>query len=190
MEELRHDHHSGKGRIRKFFGYVVLLMIVVAIAAAAAVYVWQQRETDKLNQQINDLNAQLTATKSLVPESANQTDNLSANTYLSSKSVQVKVYAPQTNAKAVSPFAIIGQIPGNWSFEGSFPVKLQDSKGNVIAETTAQILGDWMTGNPVPFSAKLTWESNVSGTGMLVLQKDNPSGLAQNDDSVSIPINF
>ena len=85
---------------------------------------------------------------------------------------------------------IVGEIPGNWSFEASFPIKLKDSNGKVLSQTNAHVLGDWTTTNYVIFSAQLTFPSQPSGSGELVLEKDNPSGLAQNDDSVSLPVNF
>ncbi|MNI95059.1 hypothetical protein D3C73_1532640 [compost metagenome] len=48
-----------------------------------------------------------------------------------------------------------------------------------------------MTDNYVPFSSTLTFEApSAGGSGVLVLRKDNPSGLPENDDEIEIPITF
>ncbi len=87
-----------------------------------------------------------------------------------------------------SPLVVTGEAAG-WYFEASFPVRLLDSDGNEIAVTPAQAQGDWMTADFVPFQATLTF-TTASQTGMLVLQKDNPSGEPQNDASLWIPVQF
>lgn len=96
-----------------------------------------------------------------------------------------------TDAPAASPLMITGEVPGSWSFEASFSVRLTDEEGNVLVEAPAQLEGDWMTDEMVPFSVTLTFDPPASGTaGFLVLVKANASGLPENDDSVSIPIVF
>jgi hypothetical protein len=100
------------------------------------------------------------------------------------------LFSPPTDATISSPVAVLGKIPGSWSFEAQFPIQLKDGSGKVVAQTTAQVLGDWMTNQLVPFSAQLTYQTTPSGNGTLVLQKDNPSGLSANADSISIPIKF
>lgn len=90
-----------------------------------------------------------------------------------------------------SPLLITGEARGNWFFEASFPVMLYDNKGNEIASGHAEATGDWMTEDFVGFKANLqfTLRADVA-EGKLVLQKDNPSGLPQNDDKLEIPVKF
>lgn len=97
-----------------------------------------------------------------------------------------------SDAPVASPLTITGEVPGTWSFEASFSVQLTDEAGNVLAEAPAQLEGDWMTDEMVPFSATLTFEPPpaTSASGFLVLVKANASGLPENDDSVSIPVTF
>lgn len=162
---------------------VVLWIVTLSVAGGAvySTYLWQHSKVDNLNQQVAQLNTELaTARKSQLPKVT--------YSYTSKKGVSVKVYTPISESQLNSPAVIMGEVPGNWSFEASFPVKLLDAKGNVIAQTPAQLLGDWMTDKPVPFTAKLTFASAPSGEGKLLLQKDNPSGLEANDDSVSVPV--
>lgn len=102
----------------------------------------------------------------------------------------VHVNAPLPGAKVGSPLTITGRARGNWYFEASFPVRLLDANGNEIAIKAAQAQGDWMTTEYVPFSVTLTFAQPATPTGTLILQKDNPSGESQFDDSVSIPVTF
>jgi len=47
-----------------------------------------------------------------------------------------------------------------------------------------------MTEDFVNFTAELDFAIPDTPRGTLVLEKDNPSGLAENDDSLYIPIKF
>jgi hypothetical protein len=47
-----------------------------------------------------------------------------------------------------------------------------------------------MTENFVPFVALLVFETPTTDSGMLILEKDNPSGMPQNADQYEIPIKF
>ncbi len=102
---------------------------------------------------------------------------------------RIRVETPKVNAKIAGPLVVKGEAQGTWYFEASFPVKLLDEKGQVVAQTAAQAQGDWMTENFVPFEATLTFTA-TSGKGMLVLERDNPSGLPQNDAQVRIPVSW
>lgn len=103
----------------------------------------------------------------------------------------ITVSVPQPNATISSPLAITGQAVGSWYFEASFPVKLFDASNNLLAETTAQAQGNWMTTSFVPFIATLNFAAQpANSTGTLILYKDNPSGLPANDDSLIVPISF
>lgn len=101
----------------------------------------------------------------------------------------IKVENLKANQAIQSPFIITGQARGSWFFEASFPVELLDLSGNVIVQTFAQAKSDWMTTEYVPFEAILNFEINSdTQEAVLVLKKDNPSGLAQNDAEVKIPV--
>lgn len=102
----------------------------------------------------------------------------------------INVTVPKPNQTITSPLAIQGEARGTWFFEASFPIRLVDGNGNELGFTVAQAQGDWMTKNFVPFSATLTFTTPIASTGTLILQKDNPSGLLENDDKVSIPVTF
>jgi hypothetical protein len=100
----------------------------------------------------------------------------------------IKVENPQPNETIQSPYTIKGQARGNWYFEATFPVKLLDENGNIIKETFAQAQSDWMTENFVPFESVLSFSVAKDQKGTLILQKDNPSGLPENDAQISISV--
>ena len=106
------------------------------------------------------------------------------------KSDLIKVNTPRPNQAIQSPIVIEGEARGLWFFEASFPVKLLDGNGNLIATTIAQAQGDWMTEDFVPFEAELYFELPVTEKGTLILEKDNPSGLPENADELRIPVKF
>ena len=106
------------------------------------------------------------------------------------KTETICVNKMEENSLVKSPLKITGRARGNWFFEASFPVQLLDQKGTVLAQTTGQAQGDWMTTDLVPFTAELTFAVPTGNTGQLVLNKDNPSGLPQNDAKLIIPIRF
>lgn len=88
---------------------------------------------------------------------------------------------------------ITGRARGTWYFEASFPIKItRDSDGATLVEAPAQAQGDWMTQDFVPFSITLDVgdEPMLPLKATIVLHNDNPSGLPENDKSLSIPVTF
>lgn len=180
---------------RRSFAAALLIIcgiIIVAVGSAGAVYWLRQPEVDRLNQHVAQLSGQITQLKNeaATPPNPQPQQTVTVGRYVSTKGVEVRVYAPEKDSTIASPVAVVGEVPGSWSFEASFPIRLVDSSGKVVAQSTAQVLGDWMTDQLVPFSAKLPYvaASAHSGSGSLILQKDNPSGRAANDDTVVIPV--
>lgn len=107
-----------------------------------------------------------------------------------SKDDLITVDAPLPNASVRSPLTISGKARGGWYFEASFPVKIYDGNGTLLGSTPAQAIGDWMTSEYVPFTATLTFTLPTTPTGTLVLEKDNPSGLPEHANELSIPVRF
>lgn len=101
---------------------------------------------------------------------------------------RVKVSAPAEGATVGNTFEVIGEAPGNWYFEASFPIQVRDQAGNVLARTHGTAQGEWMTTEQVPFKAAVTLENFYAGPATLILMRDNPSGLPENDDSLEVPV--
>jgi len=102
-------------------------------------------------------------------------------------SENVKVSSPRPDATVSKTFTVTGEARGTWYFEASFPIFVIDANGSKVGQGIAQAVENWMTENFVPFTAQVTIE-NYSGPATLVFLKDNPSGLPENDDSVSFSV--
>jgi hypothetical protein len=103
----------------------------------------------------------------------------------------IKIDNPESDEIVSFPLIIEGEARGSWYFEASFPIKLLDKDGEELAVAIAQAQADWMTNDFVPFKAVIELSSlPETETGFLVLQKDNPSGLPENDEQVRAPIRF
>lgn len=133
------------------------------------------------------------------PKTANApTDGVATSTLLTTtrgNSDIIRNLSIKTGARVGSPLTVTGEARGTWFFEASFPMILTDWDGRIIAQVPAQATSDWMTTEYVPFTATLTFTTPVAGDpavnrGSLILQKDNPSGLPQNDDALEIAVTF
>lgn len=103
----------------------------------------------------------------------------------------IQLETPIDGDRISSPLTIRGQARGQWFFEGTFPVVLTNWDGLIIAEGFATAEGEWMTENFVPFEAQLIFTKPEYGErGFLILKKDNPSGLPENDDALEITVFF
>jgi len=65
-----------------------------------------------------------------------------------------------------------------------------DANGKELANGIARTEDNWMTENFVDFSATLTFVKPTTTKGTLLLKKDNPSGLAENEKTLEVPIIF
>lgn len=161
----------------------LILSVLLIVLAGLGAWYWQQIKIDDLKGELSGLQAQVDAS-SEDQEEADQVGYL----YESAKGVEIEVFKPERDSEAASPLTVIGRVPGNWSFEASFPIELVDADGTVLGRANAQIVGDWMTEELVPFTAEIEFEDSAAMNLRLVLHKDNPSGLEANEDSVSVPL--
>jgi hypothetical protein len=105
----------------------------------------------------------------------------------------IRVTSPTANSSVASPVAIMGTARGMWFFEGSFPISIVNWDGLIIGEGVATAQGEWMTEDFVPFTASITYTIDPQtpyNRGALILKKDNPSNLPENDDAIEIPVLF
>jgi len=105
-----------------------------------------------------------------------------------SQEEKIIVKKPQPNQAVNSPIEISGQARGFWYFEATFPLQLLDLQGNIISSYYAQAQGDWMTEEFVPFTASLEFDVTTQQPATLILKKDNPSGLPEYEDQITIPV--
>lgn len=97
----------------------------------------------------------------------------------------IRVFTPLPEAAITSPITITGEARGQWFFEASFPIVVVDANGLIIGEGFAATDGEWMTTDYIPFTATVTFnaDTSVSDQGAIILQRNNPSDLPENDDS-------
>lgn len=109
-------------------------------------------------------------------------------TYHNASADMIVVETPFPDAVTGKTFSVIGKARGPWFFEASFPIELLDKDGQRLDIAIAQAEGEWMTTEFVPFRAELRAPESYIGPAMLILRKDNPSGLPEHDASISFPI--
>ena len=176
----------------------LLRIILIVLVLGAAVLVWVELKQVEKVDEVDKM------------EEVIETDQ---TTYGSEKGVEMIVTSPLKDSVVTSPLTITGEVPGFWYFEATFPVTLVNWDGLIIAEGYATAQGDpdasvgvnWMTEEYVPFTATLEFTDVLPLTevvedltqveefmkkGALILQRDNPSGLPQNDDAVEFSIRF
>lgn len=108
--------------------------------------------------------------------------------YKNASSDKIYVTAPLPGAELGKNFKVTGQARGNWYFEASFPIEVLDKNGKQLVIKPVQAQGEWMTTEFVPFSVDVTIPGSYVGPATLVLHQDNPSGLPENEASMSFPI--
>ncbi|GIK51025.1 MAG: hypothetical protein KJZ75_14200 [Hyphomonadaceae bacterium] len=101
--------------------------------------------------------------------------------------VTIVVTAPLRGARVTSPLRVEGTAPGDWFFEAVFPTQLRNADGELIAEAPAEAQREWMTEQPVPYVAELTFSVTEETPATLVLEEDMPSGLPGQRE-ISIPV--
>lgn len=167
--------------------YGIIGLVVLVLVAATGVYVYQQM-ADEAPDSSQDTSSESTGPGQNSDE--NDEEEVDPNRHTSEKGVTLIVTEPARGGEVSSPLEVTGEVPGSWSHEAQFTVRLLDSNSRIIAEEAATLDGDWMTEDMVKFSATLEFEAPEDGAGLLVLEKANPSGLEENADSLTIPIAF
>jgi len=122
--------------------------------------------------------------------------------HIESKSDLIVVDYPKPLQTITSPITVRGMARGTWFFEADFPLYLVNWDGLIIAQSHASAVLDpndpestWMTEDFVEFEGTLefenpSFEQEFSQRGTIIFQRDNPSGLPENDDALEIPIMF
>jgi hypothetical protein len=129
--------------------------------------------------------------KNNIASTSTLNDNKSGQNFSDQNSAgDIVIIKPSTDEIIFSPLSIAGEAKGSYYFEGSFPIKLEDADGNLVATTTAQAQSEWTTENFVPFKAVVEFPNSFTGNGQLVLENDNPSGLPQNAKRIKVPVKF
>jgi hypothetical protein len=167
----------------------IIIILIIVLIALIAIYFTNFRASDS----ISDFNSCLSAGYPIM-ESYPRQCRVGDQTFVEDignkleKMDLIRADFPKPNDVVSSPINIRGEARGYWFFEASFPVKLTDKDGNIIAQHYAQAKDDWMSEDFVPFSADLEFFFSGTEKGELILEKDNPSGLPEYEDFLRIPV--
>lgn len=173
--------------------YIVFILVVIAILIIGVFLLSKKTQTLTGTTPSQSLPTQSIPTTQSLPTQAIRTQTILPTLdtgNAAEKTNLIKVSSPNPGESVVSPLKIQGQARGTWFFEGSFPIKIVDENGTELGKTTAKAQGEWMTENFVPFSAELIFNAKPNTKGVLILEKDNPSGLPQNANELRIPVDF
>ena len=107
----------------------------------------------------------------------------------------ITVDYPREQDVIESPLNMSGTVRGSWLFEANAPVILTDWDGRILAEGYIEAEGEWMTGDYVPFTGTLEFETpedigDFSDTGSIIFQRANPSDMREHDMALEYIIRF
>ena len=102
----------------------------------------------------------------------------------------INVTSPKNNEELKDIITVEGEALGTWFFEAVFPISIEDMNRNTIASSFVTAEENWMTDLPVKFRGAIDVPDDFSGKAVLILKKDNPSGLPEKDSRVEIPISI
>jgi hypothetical protein len=174
----------------------IIIFAVLVIAVLAAIFIVQKNIFKEKPVSVNNFEECVAAGYPVMESYPRQCRNPGGKNFVEDigneleKQNLIKISQPRPNDSITSPLIIKGEARGTWFFEASFPIKILDENGNIINQTIAQAKSDWMTENFVPFEAILTYSVDKDQKGTLVLEKDNPSGLPENNDQLIVPVNL
>ena len=117
-------------------------------------------------------------------------DSLADQAITLDETAELTVTEPLADDVVTSPLAIAGEAMGPWYFEASFPIKLVDEDGGVLAESSSAADGEWTTEEMVPFTASLDFDAAGAEFGYLLFGQANPSGLPDGEEWVKLPVRF
>ncbi len=171
-----------------------LRIFIALILTIIAVFLWKSFSSENLKS-ANSF-AECVNLSGVVMESYPRRCNFNGQTFVENIGNEmerldlIRIAYPRPNASVKNSFTITGEARGYWFFEASFPVEILDANGNRIFMGFATAQGEWMTEDFVPFVSEVSFPNPSTKTGTLILHKDNPSGLPENEDSLIVPISF
>lgn len=99
----------------------------------------------------------------------------------------IRLKSPQENEEISSPLIIQGLARGYWLLKAEFPITLLDSQGNILGRCIASAQFDWIIDDFAPFPTELEFTGDALTKAVLILNKSNPSALAEHDDQLMTP---
>jgi cytoskeletal protein RodZ len=170
----------------------IILGVVIVGLLAALIFIPGRNQTNAPTA-TSTTNGTVSPTSTSPGTTGTPNDNVIYYNYTSTKGKIVKAsIAP--NQKITNPITFTGNVPAGWAFEASFPIDVRDANGATIGHGAAAV-PNWMSTTTAWYSATISYGKSSSAntltpTGWIIIYNDNPSGLAANSDSISIPVKF
>ncbi len=165
------------------------ILALVVIGWAAFIFIWEE-DAQTINNFAECADLGFPVTESYPRQCRANGQVFTEEITATEKDDLIRVSAPQPNEEIVSPLTVRGEARGNWYFEASFPAEIIDGNGKQLGIIPIQAQGEWMTTDYVPFETSFSFATATTPTGTLILHKDNPSGLPENDNQLRLPIRF
>lgn len=173
-----------------FLGILIIISIIIFI-------VWNYKYTEKSSTAVNNFEKCIAKGYPILVSYPRQCRTPDGKTFIEDvgneleKQNLIRVSKPRPNEVIKSPLMIEGEARGSWFFEADFPVYLLDNNGKELWVGIARTKSEWMTEDFIPFKATLEFQTpTTEKKGVLILEKDNPSGLSENSDKLLIPVHF
>jgi hypothetical protein len=103
---------------------------------------------------------------------------------------EILIENPRPNQVINEFLEIKGKARGSWFYEGMFTGELVDGNDKRLAQFRLDAEGEWMTDAFVSFTGSKDIDTPTTEDGFLYLRNANPSGLAENDKELIIPVKF
>lgn len=172
----------------KTLGTIITIIVILAIIIIAWYFVKNSQDTN--NDLVNNDNVSLNETIHDEDINNNNTDNNNGENETNyDNDAGLSLENPQANEVVSSPIDIEGEATGPWYFEANFGLKLvNEESGDIIAQSYVTALDDWMTEESVDFNGTLEYEVDQETEALLILESANPSGLAENQMTYTVPL--
>lgn len=158
----------------------VLLLVLIVLMIIALVFMFKNKETylPSLSQNVKNENPQILNEK-VKCEISGAKENLMDLSIIPCAGVNYAV-------------TITGKLKGNYFFEGSAPVRIEDPSGKIVLKTNLTATSDWMTSDYVSFKFTINPAdfnpSDFGGDATIIIERDDPSGQGKNLMPIKIPI--
>lgn len=102
----------------------------------------------------------------------------------------IVIETPKPYQKVQNPIYIKGKVKGNFFFEATFPVRIEDENGNIVKNSYIMTKENWMSEDFVSFETTINIDELKIKRGFIIFEKANPSGLKENKFLIKIPVYF
>ncbi len=97
---------------------------------------------------------------------------------------------PKPSSVLTGVLMIKGYVPKSWTFEGQFQVQVLSSGREILLSRSIPVPAPTSSEDELLLFTQSYGLPVSSGSGFLVFQNDNPSGLAENMKSYELPVEF